>query len=233
MATTYHVRAYATNTKGTAYGDELSFITPVWLCGTSAITVNHSASGGVAPVDKSVSYAIVTNIPGETDKCWITKNLGATNQATSVSDASEEAAGWYWQFNKPQGYKHDGSTRTPNSTWISSINENSDWLPANDPCMLEFGNGWRLPTSTEWSNVDAIGGWTTWNGLYASGLKLHAAGYLDNNYGSRVSRGGIGSYWSSSQYDARTGWYLYFDSGNSFMYYVFKPMGHTARCNKD
>ena len=231
MATTYHVRAYATNTKGTAYGDELSFITPVWLCGTSAITVNHSASGGVAPVDKSVSYAIVTNIPGETDKCWITKNLGATNQATSVSDASEEAAGWYWQFNKPQGYKHDGSTRTPNSTWISSINENSDWLPANDPCTLELGSGWRLPTSTEWTNVDATGGWTIWNGPYNSGLKLHAAGDLEvAGNGFLNDRGTYGFYWTSKQIDADWGFYMSFGSASSVVSDYIKTYGFTVRC---
>jgi hypothetical protein len=230
MATTYHVRAYATNSKGTAYGDELSFTTAAWQCGSSTITVNHLASGGVAPVDKSVSYATVTNIPGETDKCWITKNLGATNQATSVSDATEEAAGWYWQFNKKQGYKHDGTTRTPATTWISSINENSDWIPANDPCTLELGSGWRLPTNTEWTNVDATGGWTTKTDSYASGLKLHTAGYLLYSDGTIFNCGSGGYYWSSTQYDESNGWNLYFNSGASAMDHNSKAYSWTVRC---
>ena len=117
--------------------------------------INHVASGGVAPVDKTVTYGTVTNIPGETSKCWITSNLGADHQATAVNDATEASAGWYWQFNRMQGYKHDGTTRTPNTTWITSINENLDWQAANDPCALELGNGWRIPTYTEWTNVDA------------------------------------------------------------------------------
>ncbi len=52
------------------------------LCGSS-ITINHVA-GTVAPVNKTVTYGTVTNIPGETSKCWITSNLGADHQATAV-----------------------------------------------------------------------------------------------------------------------------------------------------
>ncbi|MCX6269174.1 MAG: hypothetical protein NTW16_17775 [Bacteroidetes bacterium] len=35
-----------------------------WVC-TNTITVNHAVSGGVAPVDKTVTYGTVTSIPGE------------------------------------------------------------------------------------------------------------------------------------------------------------------------
>jgi hypothetical protein len=71
-------------------------------CG-NLITVNHTVSGGVAPVDKSTSYGTVENIPGEPSKCWITNNLGSDQQASSVDDATESSAGWYWQFNRKQG----------------------------------------------------------------------------------------------------------------------------------
>src|SRR4030042_3548467 len=109
--TTYYVRAYATNGGGTAYGNELSFTT---LC-VNTINTTHNA-GDVAPVTKSVSYEIVqTNLSGG-DKCWIARNLGADNQAGSATDDTEASAGWYWQFNRKQGYKHDGATRTPNTT---------------------------------------------------------------------------------------------------------------------
>jgi hypothetical protein len=124
-----------------------------FACSTS-ITINHVA-GVVAPVTKTVTYGTVTNIPGEPTKCWITSNLGADHQATAVNDATEPSAGWYWQFNLKQGYKHDGTTRTPNTAWITNISESSDWTSMNDPCVLELGNGWRIPTYTEWTNVDA------------------------------------------------------------------------------
>jgi hypothetical protein len=113
------------------------------FCGQS-LTVNHYA-GNISPVTKTTSYGTVSNIPGEPSKCWITNNLGSDHQASSVSDATEASAGWYWQFNRKQGFKHDGTTRTPASTWISSISENSDWSSSNDPCTIELGTGWRIP----------------------------------------------------------------------------------------
>jgi hypothetical protein len=205
---------------------------PAFVCGLT-ISINHSISGGVAPVNKTVAYETVNGIPGEPAKCWITQNLGASQQATAVSDATEASAGWYWQFNRKQGYKHDGTTRTPNTTWITSIIENSDWLTANDPCNIELGTTWRIPTYTEWYNVDNSGGWTTWTGPWGSGLKLHAAGYLFLSDGSLNSRGFYGYYWSSSQGDATNGWYLFFFSGYSSMSNYYKADGFSARCIRD
>ncbi|MCX6266604.1 MAG: hypothetical protein NTW16_04510, partial [Bacteroidetes bacterium] len=183
-----------------------------FICGSS-LTISHVASGGVAPVDKIVTYATVTNIPGEPSKCWITSNLGADHQATAVNDASEASAGWYWQFNRKQGYKHDGVTRTPNTAWISSISENFDWLAINDPCALELGCGWRIPTYTEWGDLDGSGNWTNWNGPWNSSLKLHAAGGL--YYGTPLYRGSAGYYWSSNQTISDQSGIMFFDNANS------------------
>jgi len=184
-----------------------------WFCGVP-ITITHVA-GNVAPVNKTVTYRTATDIPGETTKCWITSNLGANQQATAVNDATEASAGWYWQFNRKQGYKHDGTTRTPNTTWISSISESSDW------------------TAAEWVNVDASGGWTNWNGPWSSGLKMHAAGYLGYSDGSLNYRGSNGYYWSSTQYSDTYGWYMNFYSSNCSMYFSYKSYGFSLRCIKD
>jgi hypothetical protein len=206
-------------------------IQPYFLCGTPVIK-SHVA-GAVAPVTKAVTYGTVNNIPGEPSKCWIASNLGADQQATAVNDATEESAGWYWQFNRQQGYKSTGSDRIPNTTWISSISEDSHWLTANDPCALLLGSGWRLPTSTEWTNVDASGGWTNWNGPWNSALKMHAAGYLQDISGGRASRGSLGYYWSSTQHDNSRGGLLYFSSGNCNVNNNDKAYGYSARCLRD
>jgi hypothetical protein len=184
-------------------------------------------------VNKTVNYGTVeTNLTGS-NKCWITKNLGSDRQALSATDDTEASAGWYWQFNRKQGYKHDGTTRTPSTTWISSINENSDWLPANDPCALLLGSGWRLPTNTEWTNADETGGWDNYNETFASVLKLHAAGDLDGSDGSLDNRGSLGGYWSSSQSGSDNGRFLDFGSGASLMYDYLKAGGFSARCLRD
>jgi len=204
----------------------------IWCGCPSSLTVTHTAAG-VVPVTKTVTYGVVsTNLSGA-NKCWITQNLGADHQASSATDATEASAGWYWQFNRKQGYKHDGTTRTPNTTWITSINENSDWQSGNDPCRLLLGAGWRIPTKTEWENADATGGWDNYTETYASVLKLHAAGDLENLDGSLFARGFYGTYWSSTQYSSTEGWSLVLASGASNRSMGGKTYGLSVRCLRD
>jgi hypothetical protein len=230
--TLYYIRAYATNSVGTAYGNELTFTTLAagFSCGDS-ITISH-VGGDVAPVNKTTTYGTITNIPGETSKCWITSNLGSDHQATAKDDATEASAGWYWQFNRKQGYKHDGTTRTPNTTWISSINEDSDWIASNDPCTIELGNGWRIPTNTEWTNVSTAGTWTNWNGPWNSALKMHAAGGLSRIDGTLGNRGSTGHYWSGKQNGAIYGYSILFDNYNLQVLGANKAFGNSIRCIK-
>ncbi|MCK5026637.1 MAG: hypothetical protein KAS15_08625, partial [Nanoarchaeota archaeon] len=144
-------------------------------CGDDLV-VNHVV-GNVAPVTKSVTYGtVLTDLTGE-NKCWITRNLGASQQASSATDATEASAGWYWQFNREQGYKYS-TTRTPSTYWNDYISQDSDWTAANDPCTRELGAGWRLPTKIEWANADSNGAWDNRDDAYKSVLKIHAAGGL-------------------------------------------------------
>lgn len=196
---------------------------PCFVCG-SPITINHVA-GSVAPVTKTVTYGTVTNIHSGTSICWISSNLGADHQAIASNDNTYASAGWYWQFNRQQGYAHDLFTRIPNTTWIYLISENLDWQTAYDPCSIELGAEWRIPTSTEWTNIDAGGNWTNWTGPWGSSLKMHAAGNLDRNDGVLENQGSYGKYWSSTQ-----GWYLNFNASGSSMLNSFKEYGLSLRC---
>lgn len=198
------------------------------VCGTS-YAVNHVA-GPVAPVTKTTTYQLVTNVPGMPDKCWIASNLGATHQAAYVWDDTEASAGWYWQFNRKQGYKHDGSSRTPNTTWITSISENSDWLAANDPCSLELGAQWRIPTYTEWLNVSTAGFWSNWTGPFNSALKLHAAGLLYYTSGDILGRGMYTMIWTGTQEDDTQSRHLYFYYNYGGIWPNPKSYGFPVRC---
>jgi len=201
-----------------------------WVCG-SAITINHLA-GAVAPIDKTVTYSTVTNIPGEPTKCWIASNLGASNQAVSVHDGNEGPAGWYWQFNRKQGYRYYGG-RTPNTAWIDPITENLDWQIINDPCNIELGIGWHIPTATEWTNVNTSGAWTNWNGAWNSGLKLHAAGDLELPNGVLSGRGSYGYFYSNSQVNPGGAYRLSFNSNACEVNTYYKSNGYTVRCIKN
>lgn len=200
-------------------------------CGSS-IEIAHVA-GSVAPVTKTVTYGTVDGVPGAPSLCWITSNLGADNQAASVDDGSEASAGWYWQFNHQQGFKHDGSTRTPGTAWVSGYNENTDWQPANDPCALLIGAGWRIPTVSEWNNVINAALWGDWSGPWSSLLKMHAAGYLQDSNGQCVYRGTNGVYWTSSQTGNTLASNLLFYNAACFIGNSNKANGFSIRCLTD
>ena len=214
--------------KEVAYGSEI--IQPFFLCG-DPITISHQA-GDIAPVDKTVTYGTINNIPGEPTKCWITSNLGADHQAITVDDATEASAGWYWVFNRKQGYKQDGSTITP--LWTPpNIWEDYDWTPSSDPCRIELGIDWRIPTNTEWTNVDATEGWEDWTGPWNSSLKLHAAGQVGGVNGNIGNRGELGFYWSSTQSTWMNGWGLYFGISNSSITQFGKFGAMSIRCLRE
>jgi hypothetical protein len=194
-------------------------------CGSTLI-INHVA-GEVAPVNKVTTYGTVTNIPGESTKCWISQNLGSDNQATAVSDNTEPSAGWYWQFNTKRGYKHDGTNVTP--AWIFGYTYIiTNWSAGNDPCTIELGPGWRIPTYTEYYNIDNTGSWANWYGPWNSNLKIHAAGYLAG--GALNNRGTKGYYWSSSNSTIQQSYNLYFESTQCFVNDDYKDIGFALRC---
>jgi hypothetical protein len=211
------------------------FSTAPLSCG-STMTVTHSA-GSVAPVTKTVTYGtVLTSITGS-PKCWITQNLGATNQATSVADATEPSAGWYWQFNRPQGYMVNGSSHTPAGWDVSNIAD-SYWLQDNDPCALLLGQGWRIPTITEWAAADT---WSSYDDSYASVLKLHAAGEISPSGTPPGEQGGRGLYWgnclSSTSANGPETYASYLNlgsgAGNAFVNGAQTQWGFTLRCLRD
>lgn len=229
-ATPYEYRMRAYNAGGpSVYSDPAAAVT--FLCPTY-IFKDHIA-GEVAPVNKSVRYGVVeTNLTGE-KKCWIKQNLGAGQVAGGPTDDTEESAGWYWQFNRKQGYMHDGVNRIPSTSWIYPVFEDSEWQEANDPCTIFFGRSWRIPTKTEWDNVDNNGGWNNLEDAYASDLRLHAAGSLEFNTGTLYGRGIGGLFWSSVQSSDSRSWLMLLELGTSMTEVSYKTHGLSIRCIKD
>jgi hypothetical protein len=163
-------------------------------------------------------------------KCWIAQNLGADRQASSVSDITEESSGWYWQFNRKQGYKFDNIDRFPNTSW-PIISENSHWLTSNDPCLLLLGSGWRLPLQIEWET--AIASIYRMPPLipFMSVLRLHYAGYLDGN-GILIGRGVTALYQLRNQVNNDEN-YKGNDGGVVNWNLTSKRIGASVRCLKD
>ncbi len=192
--------------------------------------------------------AIVDVINPTTGKTWMDRNLGASQVATSSTDA--DAYGDLYQWGRRADGHHcrnSSTTSTLSSTdqpghgefitpdaspfdWRSPHNGNL-WQGVNgtnNPCP----SGYRLPTFTEldaehnsWISDDAAG-------AFASPLKLQVAGYRYSNNGSLSDVGSYGNYWSSTV-DGTSSSYLFFKSDYAIMLSSTRSNGLSVRCLKD
>ena len=217
--TAYHVRAYATNEAGTAYGQDVEFT-----------TLEGGGSGEHEYVD--------LGLPSGT--LWATCNVGA-----NVPEEYGDYIAWgeitpktTYSWSNYQYCNGDEYTLTKycddSSYGYSGFTDDlTTLLPEDDAVTANWGNGWRMPTDAEWMELyqNTTRTWTTQNGVNGylftasngNSLFLPAAGqrWVDELYfaGSR------GLYWSSSlgTIYPNLAWFFMFYSGNF-------EMGHDYRC---
>jgi len=165
-------------------------------------------TGGTPPPPPSV-----TSLTG---RVWMDRNLGASQVATSSTDANSYGDLYQWG-RSADGHqlRTSGSTNTLSSTdvpgndyfiivtnsyfpfdWRSTRNNNL-WQGVNgvnNPCPA----GFRLPTQAEWEAEFAT--WSSQNtaGAFASPLKLTVAGFRWRQNGSILDLNDWGRYWSST-----------------------------------
>ncbi len=232
---TYYLRAYATNSIGTAYGEQKSF-TATFTCGDS-VTFTYNG--------QSVNYSTVIGANG---RCWLDRNLGATQAATYISDAKAYGDLYQWgrAFDGHQIPTSDTTTTLSNSdttthgNFILATNSPRDWRSpqnnnlwqgvsgVNNPCPP----GWRIPTEAEW-NAERQS-WISKNsaGAFSSPLKLPVAGYRNKSDGSIFHMGSDGLYWSSTTDDIYSRLF-YFHSSDAIMRGYYRAEGGSIRCIKD
>ena len=182
-----------------------------------------------------------------TGKIWMDRNLGATQVATSSTDAASYGDLYQWGRNSDG---HESSTSTVTAGPVVSGSEGSnfitinaapnDWLStqddtrwdvpktANDPCPT----GYRVPTETELDAERTLFATSNDAGAFASVLKLPVAGYRNYSTGALASVGSSGRYWSStvSGTSARR---LYFGSSAANMSSSNRAYGFSVRCLKE
>ena len=192
------------------------------------------ASGPTAIVD-------VTN--PVTGKTWMDRNLGASQVATSSTDALAYGDLYQWgrgndghQCRNSSSSKILSSIDIPNNAiFIISTEPPRDWrIPqnnnlwqgingTNNPCP----NGYRIPTIIELNEEEA-----TWisGDPYSSPLKMTNAGrrtYLDTFYGDGAY------YWSSTPKNTIYSEYLFNSNGVNAMNFYYRAYGMSIRCIKN
>jgi uncharacterized protein (TIGR02145 family) len=226
--TIYYVRAYATNSIGTTYGNELSFATIV-----------NDADGNVYHV-----VAIGTQV-------WMVENLKTTkfNDNTPIPLVTDfgtwgglSTPGYCWYNNDATSYKAIYGAIYNWYALDASSTGGKNVCPA----------GWHAPNDAEWTTLTAyLGGETIAGGkLKESGIThwlspnsnaTNQTGFTALPGGSRVYDGsftGIGSnggYWSTTNFSSSSASYFYLDYRYSTIvkYGFDMSYGFSVRCLKD
>jgi uncharacterized protein (TIGR02145 family) len=222
------VRAYATNSAGTAYGDEKQFRT------TGAGDGNSFEYDGRIYNCKTIGT-----------QTWMTENL-AYLPTVSPSTAGSDADPFYYVF----GYQGTSVGAAKATAKYADYGVLYNWPAAMTACP----EGWHLPTEADWTRLttylggdDLAGGkmketgttyWQSPNtgATNESGFTGIAGGYRSNNDNLFDGLGYYGLFWTSTTPNSSFGWYwvLSYDSGGVIpRWAMYRSSGVSVRCLKD
>jgi len=236
-STTYYVRAYATNSVGTAYGNEVGFTTlsaSTFTCGTST----------VSDVDNNTYTTVQIGT-----QCWTRSNLKVSkyrngdNIPTGLSDGQ-------WGSTTSGAYALYNNDPVNDGLYGKLYN----WYTVNDTRGL-CPTGWHVPSDGEWTTLtDFLGGLSVAGGKMKSTAiqptpggwnapntgATNSSGFSGLPGGDRASGGGFvnlgyGTWWSSSVAGSGGAWYrnLRYDGADAGRSSHDHRLGFSVRCVKD
>jgi uncharacterized protein (TIGR02145 family) len=237
--TIYYLRAYATNSVGTAYGSQESFTT---------------LPGGPIIFNPNLTYGIITDVEGNIyktvsigPKVWMAENLKTIkyNDNTAIPLVTDNIA---WSSLITPGYCWYNNDAT---TYKAIYGALYNWHAVNTGKLCP--TGWHLPSNDEWTTlITLLGGETiTGSKMKETGTvhwacpnsdAINSSGFSGLPGGLRNFSSGIfyaihnnGHWWSTTESSTNTAWYLDLNSDNSnvYRYGVYKTYGFSIRCIKD
>ena len=185
-ATTYYVRAYAINSKGTSYGEQKSFTTK------KSIT----SENGHDCVDLGLSVL------------WATCNVGADSPEDYGEyfawGETEPKSTYYWDTYKWCQGSYYTMTKYCTDNYFGTADHKTQLDLSDDAARANWGGSWRMPTYEEFTELreKCSWTWTTQNGVKGckvsrngNSIFLPAAGRRNNSSLNYAGSGGY--YWSS------------------------------------
>ena len=136
--TTYYVRAYATNSVGTSYGDEVNFTT-TFVCGTSTVSDYDGNAYNTVQIG---------------NQCWMRENLRTTHYAngTSIELGSSTSTTTAYRY-YPDNSSSNVSTYGYLYNW-KAVMQNSSSSSANPSGVQGIcPTGWHVPSDAEWTQL--------------------------------------------------------------------------------
>ena len=258
--TTYYVRAYATTSVGTAYGEEVDFTTPLDPNGDSL-----SCPGTPTVTDRDGNVYNTVQIG---DQCWMRENLHTTQYANGTAitygtTVSTEEAYYYYPYIQPENVSTYGMLYN----WKAAMGDTSSATFNHNHIQGICPDGWHIPSDAEWTQLTdyvssqsqywcgdnstyiakALASTDNWaNNSYAcavgnmtndnnaAGFSVPPAGYCDiqSIYWDFHS---ASYFWSSTEYSITTAFarFLYYTSPQVNRSYMNKGSGCSVRCLRD
>jgi uncharacterized protein (TIGR02145 family) len=236
-STTYYVRAYATNSVGTAYGNEVSFTTPVipaFTCGTTTVSDVDGNSYNTVQIGT---------------QCWTQSNLKVSKyrNGDSIPTGLSNTA---WQ-NTTAGAYAIYDNNPVNDGLYGKLYNHYAVMDTRGLCPT----GWHVPTDGEWTTLETILGGSSVAGgaLKSTATQPTPGGWLFPNTGATNSSGftampgglqlnNLGSsdvnyygYWWSSSLSGPNPWmrHLTRENGSISRHFADRVQGVSIRCLRD
>ncbi|MBN1387222.1 MAG: fibrobacter succinogenes major paralogous domain-containing protein [Bacteroidales bacterium] len=238
--TTYYVRAYATNSIGTSYGEELSFDTEWPQSGT----FNDPRDGNEYPWIKM----------GE--QIWMGVNLAYLPEVSSGTTSTTIPIYYVYDYNGTNVAEAKASDN------YKTYGVLYNWPAAIEACP----DGWHLPSDDEWKHLEMFLGMSQedadntgfrgtdigsqmsrysflWDdgalendpAFGSSEFVALPGGYLSYVYAQFRTIGSDGNWWSMTDFDTNNAWRRSINYDNSGVQrdYTYKANGFSVRCVRD